>query len=313
MKTLFALALLGLLAAAVAPVESCCMVPANYKGTISQTAQEAVLFFADGREELILKINYKITGDTLPDKFAWVITVPNTPDAYEVADAKLFEEVFPWAQRLVAPPTKNGDSLGRPAAWGVHGLEFGKPVKVGPYTIQPVKALGKEALTGLNDWLADNGFPKEDPSHMEYFVENKFTFLCVKFDPQKNKKAVDSEGGVPPLHLSFKSDNPYYPLRFSSRQGVFDVNLYVLTKKDFDYKVSSDSLKRINWSDREHFKNNVEVSPKDFPKSLKAAYEKSTFKDDTGKWKLNVLRAHQVNKDNAIAKWKTDIFFKTKA
>ena len=54
MKTFFALALLGLLAlAAVAPVESCCMVPANYKGTISQSAQEAVLFYADGREELI--------------------------------------------------------------------------------------------------------------------------------------------------------------------------------------------------------------------------------------------------------------------
>jgi hypothetical protein len=79
------------------------------------------------------------------------------------------------------------------------------------------------------------------------------------------------------------------------------------------YKNSSDSLNRINWSDTEHFKSNVAASPKDFPKSLKAAYEKSTFKDDTGKWKLNVLRAHQVNKENAIAKWKTDIFFKTKA
>jgi hypothetical protein len=314
MKTLISFALLGpLVLAAIPPVESCCMVPANYKGTISQSAQEAVLFFADGREDLILKINYKITGDTLPDKFAWVITVPNTPDAYEVADANLFEDVFPWAQRLVAPANKNGDSLGRPANAGVHGLEIGKPVKVGPYTIQPVKALGKEALAGLNNWLAENGFPKEDPGHMEYFVDNKFTFLCVKFDPPKDNKTVDSEGGVPPLQLSFKSENPYYPLRFSSRQGVFDVNLYVLTKKDFDYKESSDSLKRINWSDSEHFNTNGDVTAKDFPKTLKAAYEKSSFKDDAGKWKLNVLRARQVNKDNAIAKWKTDIYFKTKA
>src|SRR5262249_42569657 len=148
MKTLFAVLLLGLFTLALAPsAESCCMVPATYAGTISQSAQEAVIFHADGREELILKINYKITGDTLPDKFAWVITVPNTPDAYEVADAKLFEEVFPWAEKLVVPQTKNGNTLG---GRGDHGLEIGKPVKVGPYTIQPVKALGKEALTGLN-------------------------------------------------------------------------------------------------------------------------------------------------------------------
>jgi hypothetical protein len=309
MRTLFAVSLVGLVAlAAGAPVESCCMVPATYKGTISQSAQEAVIFHADGREELILKINYKITGDTLPDKFAWVITVPITPDAYEVADVKLFEQLFPWAEKLVVPPSKEDNKNGRG-----HGLEIGKPVKVGPYTIQPVKALGKKALTGLNDWLADNGFPKEDPKHMEYFVDNKFTFLCVKFDPPKDRKTVNADGGVPPLHLSFKSDRPYYPLRFSSRQGVFDVNLYVFTKQPFDYKDSSDSLERINVGRARPFLTNVEVAPKEFPKALKAAYANSKFKDYNGKWRLNVLRAKDVNKGNSIAKWKSDIFFKTKA
>ena len=310
MRTLFAISVVGLLAlVASTPVESCCMVPATYKGTISQSAQEAVIFHADGREELILKINYKITGDTLPDKFAWVITVPNTPDSYEVAGAKLFEEMFPWAEKLVVPPSKGDDGKNGRG----HGLEIGKPVKVGPYTIQPVKALGKEALKGLNDWLADNGFPKEDPDHMIYFVVNKFTFLCVKFEPPKGQEAVNADGGVPPLHLSFKSDNPYYPLRFSSRQGVFDVNLYVFTKKDFDYQKSSESLDRINIGKARPFLTNVEVAPKDFPRLLKAVYEKSKFKDYAGKWRLNVLRAIAVNKGNSIAKWKSDIFFKTKA
>jgi hypothetical protein len=66
-------------------------------------------------------------------------------------------------------------------------------------------------------------------------------------------------------------------------------------------------------SEKTPFSTNVEVVPKEFPKALNAAYEKSKFKDDSGKWHLNVLRAKDVNKGNAIAKWKTDIFFKTKA
>jgi hypothetical protein len=74
------------------------------------------------------------------------LALPNTPDAYEVADAKLFEEVFPWAERLVARQSKNGDSLGRPAGGKSPGLEFGKPVKAGPYTIQPVIPVDAMAL-----------------------------------------------------------------------------------------------------------------------------------------------------------------------
>ena len=73
---------------------------------VPSSAQEAVLFHADGREELILKINYIITGDTLPDRFAWVITVPNEPDQYEVADSNLFKEVFDWAQKRVVGQSK---------------------------------------------------------------------------------------------------------------------------------------------------------------------------------------------------------------
>jgi hypothetical protein len=288
------------------------MVPADYEGTIQQSAQEAVLFHADGREELILKINYKITGETLPDRFAWVITVPNEPDQYDVADSNLFPEVFKWAQPRVEVPSRSKGENNANSGGLDNGLVIGKPVKVGPYEIQPVKALGKKALGKLNDWLDSKGFPKEDPKHMEYFVENKFTFLCVKFDPRKGQKTVDRAGGVPPLHLSFKSETPYYPLRFSSRQGVFDVNLYVLTKEEFDYRASNKSLQRINWHKDAKLRRNVKVKADSFPEPLAKVYEKSRFKKYTGKWYLNVLRTEQVNRGNAIAKWKTDIFFKTR-
>jgi hypothetical protein len=314
MKPLAPLALIGvLLLAAAGPLFPCCMVPATYKGTIKQSAQEAVLFHADGREELVLKINYKIIGKTLPDRFAWVITVPNKPDKYQVADKDLFKKVFAWAEPRVRVPSRSKGGAGDDSdSDDGGGLKIGKPVKVGPYTITPVQALGMKALGKLNDWLAKNRFPKEDPRHMAYFVKNKFTFLAVKFNPRKGHKTVERAGGVPPLHLSFKSKTPYYPLRFSSRQGVFDVNLYVLTKKPFDYKGSSDSLRRINWTQARRTRQNVKVRADNFPKVLKAVYQKSRFKKYDGYWYLNVIRVERVNQNNAIAKWTKDIFFKTR-
>ncbi|MCE9583903.1 MAG: DUF2330 domain-containing protein [Planctomycetes bacterium] len=290
--------------------QTCCMVPVTYEGTISQSAQEAILIHDKGREELILRINYKIAGKGLPDSFAWIVTVPNEPDNYAVADAAIFKETFDWAEALTSPP-KKGDSnnLGEPAPAGV---ELGKAVKVGPYDIQPIRGVGEKALEGLNAWLKDHGFPTEDPKHMAWFVDNKFTFLCIRVTPAEGGKAVEAGGEIPPLHLSFKSETPYYPLRFSSRQGVFDVNLYVLTKKDFDYTASGESLKRINWKEGDTSKN-VVVKPGAFPKTLKAEYDKSPFKDDAGEWKLNLLRARNVNEGNTISTWKEDIFFRTKS
>lgn len=97
-----------------------------------------------------------------------------------------------------------------------------------------------------------------------------------------------------------------------SRQGVFDINLYVLTKKEFDYEKSSDSLKRINFREGDLLKN-VEVKPASFRSSLWDAYSKGSFKSEKGTWRLNVLRTRRVNQDNAIAAWKEDIFFRTRA
>ncbi len=309
-----ALAALALVAVALCapPAEPCCMVPASYKGSISQSGQEAVLLYHEGREDLILKIHYQIKGDTMPDRFAWIITVPNEPDAYEVADPALFEQVHGWALRLVNPPKQSwefGVKLEAPRA-AAAGLEFGRAVKVGPYDIQPVRALGREALDSLNAWLSANGFPTEDPGHMAYFVDNKFTFLCVKVKPAEGEKSVARAAGLVPLHLSFRTPEPYYPLRFSSRQGVFDVTLYTLTRDHFDFSTAGDSLRRINWKD-EGFERNVPVTPDLFPDALSKAYGKSGFKSLGGRWHLNLLRGYGVNEGNTIATWSKDLFFAT--
>lgn len=44
----------------------------------------------------------------MPDSFAWVITVPNEPDEYAIADTELFEKMFALSENCVhALPKRN--------------------------------------------------------------------------------------------------------------------------------------------------------------------------------------------------------------
>jgi hypothetical protein len=288
---------------------ACCMVPVTYKGSIGQDAQEAVLIHDGDREELVLRINYRIKGDKMPDTFVWVITTPKEPDSYALADEKLFEDMFGLSQAMLVPVLRTKSRQMSDAVPA--GVELGKHVTVGPYDIQPVRGVGPQALKGLNKWLGDNGFPTEAPDHMTYFVENGFTFLCVRVIPSGKEKEVSGNGLLPPLHLSFETPVPYYPLRFSSRQGVFDVNLHVLTKGKLDYKASAATLAKLNWYSK-HYKQNAKLSEKKMPDTLKKVFSKSAWKGDVGKWRYNNIRCSQVNKGNTIATWKEDISFVTK-
>ena len=139
-------------------------------------------------------------------------------------------------------------------------------------------------------------------------MDKNFTFLCVKVSAAEGLDAVSSGGMLPPMHLSFESTQPYYPLKFSSRQGVFDVNLHVLTRDKFDYKKSSDTLTRLNWGSQ-HYNRNVKLKEKDMPKSLKKAFAESAWKGDIKTWRYNNLRCYQVNKGDSISTWNSDITF----
>src|SRR5262245_11260650 len=71
--------------------------PFNYKGSLEERSQEAIIIFdsstGKGIEDLILKIS--VQGDV--DRFAWVIPFPAQPTVKE-ADGKLFEELFNYVE-----------------------------------------------------------------------------------------------------------------------------------------------------------------------------------------------------------------------
>lgn len=294
---------------------ACMMTPKNFTGRISQNSHKAILVHRDGRQDMILKIGYQFAGQKVPEKFAWIVTVPNEPEKYNVATDDLFTDVSLWAHSLVIKKIKrdrkrNPDEEVDSAKAG-SALVFSEPVKVGPYDIQPVQARGLAALTELNKWLTKNGFPTEDPDHMKYFVENRFTFLAIKISPQQDKKLAQS-GTLPPLHLSFKSKSVYYPLMFSSRQGVFDLQLFTLTNAELDYRNSAEALRKISWRDS-NFLRNVLVKSDRLPDTLKLALKRSAFDETPDQYYLNVLNCRRVNRGNSISTWKSDIFLSVDA
>ena len=301
------------------PVHSCMMVPRAFQGRISQNRQQAILIQKGDRQELVLQVNYQIEGKKdLPKQFAWIVTTPTEPDKYRVTSDSTITDTSHWSRMITIPPPPNpltaSDSLveTRSTAIGANSIELGRRVKVGPYDVQPVRARGLEALDALNDWLKENGFPTEDPGHMAYFVKNNFTFCCIKVSPEEEGEGPPlkrTRGKLPPLQLSFESRSLYYPLKFSSRQGVLDVELTTLTADPVDVKASADVLKNLNW--RQHVSlRNVVVQADHLPKDVKKIITTGDV-GEAGTWYVNRFECHDVNDGDSIAKWKSDVFLKT--
>lgn len=308
---------------------ACCMVPRDYAGRIGQNGQKALLIHDHGREELVLGIDYRITpaiapsekgkgappaaGPVMPPSFVWVITVPAEPDRYTVADPALFDDLSKLTAELLPPPARDNAIGLRTTAPASAGVELGQRVLVGPYDIQPVRARGREALDALNAWLGANGFPTEDPGHMAYFVDRRFTFLCVKVGPAEGETGVGPGGAIPPLHLSFASERPYYPLKFSSRQGVFDVNLWVVTRGEHAPLRQSDNAElfdRLNG--RLIVSTPLETAR--LPERVRAMLAEAPVHDaapESGKsrrWNFALLRCERVNERTPISTWADDVF-----
>ena len=287
---------------------ACCMLPKSYKGSIEQTNQEAIIFFNDGKEDLILKVDPKITGEGKLSHFTWIITVPNEPEKYDVKNEDVFETFFKLKNKyLIKPVRERGIGCSEKSAGEKFedakyaGVELGKYVEVGDYAIQPVRGVGKNAFDSLNAWLADNDFPTETQEHMQYFIDSNFTFLCIKIKP--NSDTPNFSPQLKPLQLTFKSEKPYYPMKFSSQQGNFSVNIYTVTSMPVDYKKSDQVLKKIDWMNDKNYKN-VNLAGKDLPKEI----ADSTNTNPEYLY-FNNFYCMSPNFKKSISKWTEDVFF----
>ena len=190
---------------------------------IYQPSQKAVIFFADGREDLILSVRYEGNAD----EFAWVIPVPARPSV-EVADPEIFWELADLTRVHVVYGSR-GLSPGMVSLEGP-GVDVLEEKTVGPYDVAILSAGDPAALV---DWLNSNGysFPEASEEIIEEYIRKGWYFVASRINIGEEASGL-AKGTIEPLILSFESNRIVYPLRITSVSSDFcEVLLYVFTKQ----------------------------------------------------------------------------------
>ncbi|MCZ7604764.1 MAG: DUF2330 domain-containing protein [Planctomycetota bacterium] len=326
--------LIALLAAG--PLAACCMVPRGYPGDVDQAAQQVVILHraktdaAPGYQEMLIRVQpFFQDAQGNPEYIAWVITLPGKPLRYDVADkaalqagADLHEKLFQLARRQWADRSQFEWPSWLPSGMTERGMEDAKSlvieeaaVQVGPYTITPVRAQGTAALDELNAYLQERGFPQEDRDHLAYFVENDFTFLCVRITPPQGQATLGGRLDLPPLVLGFETDAPYYPARFSSRQGNFALDLTLISDKPLDTASFGAARERLKAVSRGYVQLVNLYSMQPLPDELAGALSERATTIEKARWYVNRIQSEGFNPGDeagvpAIAGWKDDVFIK---
>ncbi|MGE0709179.1 MAG: DUF2330 domain-containing protein [Planctomycetota bacterium] len=287
MTRLLPLALLLL----AAPAWACMHLPKDYQGSVEQTAQGALIFWDGGKEDLVMRPAYRAKGAAVPASLAWIIPTPSVPGSYGVVEGDPFKSIHTaWEE---AAPRMRGErglrakGLPEPDA---QGIELLPQAVVGEYTIQPIKTKGPQGAEALNGWLTQNGFGAVPLENMRYYVERDWVWLCVKAQPKQKS------GDLRPLRISFASERVVYPLKFSTHQGTFAVNLWVLTRAPL--KAAAEEAKAFEFSAEQR---TIGQLPGDVSKAAE------TVKLET---KVSVTKVlHPALAGKTIATWKEDLSF----
>lgn len=202
------------------------------RALISEPAQKAVVFYRDGREQLIISPSYQ--GP--PGGFAWVVPVPARPQV-KVLRGALFHEL---ARVVEPPPSSVGrrtlEAVGAAAPTG-RAVTVLERETVGAYDVSVLSATEGGAL---QTWLARNGYalPGAARRPLAEYVREKWTFVACRVKTPRIARGLE-QGTLAPLSLTFPARDLVYPMRLSSvNPRPFRLVLYLLRATDGDNPVA---------------------------------------------------------------------------
>jgi hypothetical protein len=232
------LALLALqLGSLVAPAWACgcgAMVP-DEEQQVSVGREESVVRWDGLREQIVMRLT--VDGDA--ERAAWIMPVPHRATV-RLGDPELFDELHSvtapvhrdryhfWPQDGDWPLVTDGDGAGAPPP----GAGAAPPVgvvdrqRLGPFDVARLTATDPGALDG---WLDANGFtlPPRLEGALRPYVQKRWEYVAVKLAPQNAGEPLT--GALDPIHLTFRADEPVYPMRLSRlARTPQSLGLYVL-------------------------------------------------------------------------------------
>lgn len=306
------------------PVEACLHPAKEFKYPIKAGSQRGLVMFHNGKQHLVVAPSYNIEGvpeakiknDAIEgfNSLAMIIPVPNLPESYAEADAKLFTELDEFTAPQEVPDERDG-KLGRNGAKGhgeddQNGATFYEAVKAGAYTIQPIKANGEKGGIELNGWLDQNGFGAIREDLLKYYMDNNFYWLAVKLNADKG---LPVSGNLKPLHLTVATEKPFFPLKIRAGEGQFDAELWVICAEKIDLeKTKAFGLRTAEQRDLDFVQKNRTLEPGKLPENTKAIWNK--FEMLKSPAEINCYRFYGagLNKDGSLAKLEQDLIFEFK-
>ncbi|MCX6343750.1 MAG: DUF2330 domain-containing protein [Armatimonadetes bacterium] len=227
MKSLLAVVIFVCAFASIAWSDGCMMVDeATWKvhrerALINEPEQKAVVFFSKGTEDLIISPSYE--GPT--NNFAWVIPVPAKPRV-QILKGAIFHELA--ALTMPKPMIhKSSKKIRITAAVDGHVTVIERKT-VGAYDVSVLATSDGQALV---KWLKTNKYhlPKNAVKPIESYVKKGWVFVACRIKVPGNAKGLRT-GTLAPIRLTFKADNPVYPMKLSAANPKpFKVLVYVIT------------------------------------------------------------------------------------
>jgi hypothetical protein len=186
-------------------------------------AEQALIVFANGREEIITSVHLQSDGPGA----AVIFPVPGVPDVGVIDSQDLFtylsevtrpqervEEQIVWGNR------RNDELAGGAAPGSVNVLGRGI---IGGYDVAQLKA---DDAGALQTWLDENGYnaPSGAEPILRAYIDEGWKFVAVKLAPNQ-----EADGALTPLRMAFDSREIVYPMRLGAlADRPLDVLLYVL-------------------------------------------------------------------------------------
>ena len=218
MKRLLGLLLVSATLSIAAPAQACaCGGLVDQPGGNTSVSSERAVLVWDGTSETIL---LRLSTSSEAVNAGLIVPTP-TPATVELGD----EQVFTDLAGVTAPRTEERRHLFGPpllfGGGGGDGASAGGPggagvTVLGTVDLGPLRAttLSAADAVALESWLQDNRY-QTSPALTEAvqpYVDEGWSFVAV----QLNAVGQTLEGALPPIAMTFASDEAVYPMRMSS-------------------------------------------------------------------------------------------------